>query len=335
MRVAVFNTKKFERELLQRYAPDYGHQIVFFEQRLTEQTAPLAAGFAAVCAFVNDNLNAEVLKQLHENGTKLIALRSAGFNNVDMFEAHQLGLTVVRVPEYSPCAVAEHTIALIMALNRKVCRANLRVREGNFSLDGLVGFELHGRTVGIIGTGRIGKVVARILNGFGCNLIACDLFPDPQCRSLGVKYLSLEELAYESDVITLHCPLTHQTHHMINAETISLMKTGVMLINTSRGALIDTKAAIEALKSGKIGYLGLDVYEEEADIFFEDLSDKIIQDDVLARLLTFPNVIITSHQGFFTQNALENIAKTTFANITDFEKGRHCPNEISLELIKK
>lgn len=335
MKIAVFSTKPFERTVLQQYASDYGHKLVFFEQRLTEQTAPLAAGFVAVCVFTNDNLNREVLKKLSETGTKLIALRCSGFNNVDMFTAAQLALTVVRVPEYSPYAVAEHTIALIMTLNRKVCRANSRVREGNFSLEGLMGFELHGRTVGIVGTGRIGKVVAKILNGFGCNLLACDLFPDPECKTLGVNYLSLEEIAYESDIITLHCPLTHQTHHLINAEIITLMKTGAMLINTSRGALIDTKAVIEALKSGKIGYLGLDVYEEEADIFFEDLSDKIIQDDVLARLLTFPNVIITGHQAFFTKNALENIIKTTLANVSDFENDRHCPNEITIELIRR
>jgi len=334
MNVAVFSTKSFDRMFLQEHNSSYGHSLVFFEDRLTEHSVSLAAGFEAVCVFANDRLNRQILTTLSDNGTRLIALRCAGFNNVDLPAADELGLTVVRVPEYSPHAVAEHTVALIMALNRKVCRANSRVREGNFSLEGLLGFELCGRTVGIVGTGRIGKVVAKILKGFECALLASDPFPSPECESLGVSYVSFERLSAQSDIITLHCPLMPHTYHLINDEVISRMKAGVMLINTSRGALIDTKAVIEALKSGKIGYLGLDVYEEEADVFFEDLSDKIIHDDVLARLLTFPNVIVTGHQAFFTQTALENIAKTTLSNITDFEKSQPCPNQITLELIR-
>jgi len=335
MKVAVFSTKRFDKAFLEKHNSSYGHKLVFFEERLTEQNTALAIGFRTVCVFVNDQLNSKVLTELSVNGTRLIALRCAGFNNVDIVTANELGLTVVRVPEYSPYAVAEHTVALIMALNRRVCRAHSRVREGNFSLEGLLGFELNGSTIGIVGTGRIGKIVAKILNGFGCVLLAFDPSPNSECRSFGVKYVSLDELYSKSNVITLHCPLMPRTGHMISAETISRMKTGIMLINTSRGALIDTKAVIEALKSGKIGYLGLDVYEEEADLFFEDLSDQIIQDDVLARLLTFPNVIITSHQAFFTRNALENIAKTTLANITDFEKGQPCANEINAEIIMR
>lgn len=333
MKVAVFSTKPFDRMFLERFNTFYSHTLVFFEQRLVESSAPLAIGFEAVCVFVNDELDSKVLEELCTNGTRLIALRSAGFNNVDIAAAERLGLTVVRVPEYSPYAVAEHTIALIMALNRKVCRAHSRVRDGNFSLEGLLGFELHGLTAGIVGTGRIGKIVARILNGFGCALLACDPYPDSECESFGVRYVSFEQLCSDSDLITLHCPLMPETYHMINAEAISRLKPGVMLVNTSRGALVDTRAVIEALKAGKISYLGLDVYEEEADLFFKDLSNQIIQDDVLARLLTFPNVIITGHQAFFTKHALENIAETTLVNITDFEKGQACANKITAEMM--
>ncbi len=335
MKVAVFSTKRFDKAFLEKHNSCYGHKLVFFEERLTEQNTALATGFRTVCVFVNDQLNSKVLTELSVNGTRLIALRCAGFNNVDIVTAGELSLTVVRVPEYSPYAVAEHTVALIMALNRRVCRAHSRVREGNFSLEGLLGFELHSSAIGIVGTGRIGKIVAKILSGFGCVLLAFDPSPHSDCRSFGVKYVSLDELYSRSDVITLHCPLMPQTHHIISAESIGRMKTGVMLINTGRGALIDTKAVIKALKSGKIGYLGLDVYEEEADMFFEDLSNQIIQDDVLARLLTFPNVLITGHQAFFTRSALENIAKTTIANITDFERGLACANQINVEIMMR
>jgi D-lactate dehydrogenase len=240
---------------------------------------------------------------------------------------------VVRVPAYSPYAVAEHTVGLILTLNRKIHRAYARVREGNFSLDGLLGFDLHGRTVGVIGTGKIGAVVARIMKGFGCQLLAYDPFPNPDCERLGVQYVSLQSLFTASDIVTLHCPLTPETHHLIDAQALGQMKSGVMLINSGRGALIDTQAVIEALKSGQIGYLGLDVYEEEADLFFEDLSDKVIRDDVFARLLTFPNVVITGHQGFFTEEALKSIAETTLANITAFEQGQGAMHEVSAERV--
>jgi D-lactate dehydrogenase len=333
MRVAVFSTKNYDRMFLEAANATCGHELVFFEPRLTEETTALAAQFLAVCVFVNDQLSASVLNALAGQGTRLIALRSAGFNNVDLIAARDLGLTVVRVPAYSPYAVAEHTVGLILTLNRKIHRAYARVREGNFSLDGLLGFDLHGRTVGVIGTGKIGAVVARIMKGYGCRLLAYDPFPNPDCERLGAQYVSLQNLFTASDIVTLHCPLTPETHHLIDAQAIGQMKSGVMLINTGRGALIDTQAVIEALKSGRIGYLGLDVYEEEADLFFEDLSDKVIRDDVFARLLTFPNVVITGHQGFFTEEALKNISETTLANITAFEQGRGAMHEVSAERV--
>jgi D-lactate dehydrogenase len=322
MRVAIFSTKSYDRTFLDAANTAHGHELVFFEPRLTEETTVLAAQFPAVCVFVNDQLNATVLSALAGQGTRLIALRSAGFNNVDLIAARDLGLTAVRVPAYSPYAVAEHTVGLILTLNRKIHRAYARVREGNFSLDGLLGFDLHGRTVGVIGTGKIGAVVARIMKGFGCQLLAYDPFPNPDCERLGAQYVSLQSLFTASDIVTLHCPLTPETHHLIDAQAIGQMKSGAMLINTGRGALIDTQAVIEALKSGRIGYLGLDVYEEEADLFFEDLSDKVIHDDVFARLGAFPNVVITGHQGFFTEEALKSIAETTLSNITAFEQGQ-------------
>ncbi|HSC34151.1 MAG TPA: 2-hydroxyacid dehydrogenase, partial [Thermodesulfobacteriota bacterium] len=287
-----------------------------------------------VCVFVNDTLNPEVLKYLSEHGTRLVALRCAGFNNVDLFAAAELGITVVRVPSYSPEAVAEHTVALVLSLNRKVHRAYARVREGNFSLEGLLGFNLHDKTIGIIGTGKIGFALAKIMKGFGCTVLAFDPYPNPECRALGVIYTDASGLFKESDIITLHCPLTPATHHLIDSKALAKMKRGVMLINTSRGAVIDTKAVIGALKSGKIGYLGLDVYEEEGDLFFEDLSNEVIQDDVFARLLTFPNVLITGHQAFFTREALQAIAETTLSNIADFEKGESCINQITADRVK-
>ncbi|MBD1922678.1 2-hydroxyacid dehydrogenase [Microcoleus sp. FACHB-831] len=329
MKVAVFSTKSYDRQFLEPEAKNCGHEMVFFEPRLTFETSPLAAGFPAICVFVNDKLDEKTLSAIANGGTRLIALRSAGYNNVDLAAARNLGLTVVRVPAYSPHAVAEHTVALILALNRKIHRAYARVREGNFSLDGLLGFDLYERTVGIVGTGKIGAIVAKILNGFGCNLLAYDTKPNPDCEALGVKYVELSELFASSDIVSLHCPLTDETYHLIDADVLNQMKKGVMVINTSRGALIDTEAAIAALKSGKLSYLGLDVYELETDLFFEDLSNSIIQDDVFERLLTFPNAIVTGHQAFFTENALTNIAQTTISNITDFEQGRICPNEVS------
>jgi len=331
MKVAVFSTKTYDRRFLEAANTDYRHELVFFEPSLNVETIILASSFPAVCVFVNDQLDEKVLKALQEQGTRLIALRCAGFNNVDLTAATQLGITVVRVPAYSPYAVAEHTIGLILTLNRQIHRAYNRVREGNFALEGLLGFDLHDRTVGIIGTGKIGMIVTQILKGFGCQLLAYDLYPNPDFETLGAKYVELPELLGTSDIISLHCPITPQTYHLIDRQALEQMKQGVMLINTSRGALIDTKAVIDALKSKKIGYLGLDVYEQESDLFFEDLSNEVIQDDLFERLLTFPNVIITGHQAFFTENALHNIAQITLSNITDFEQGNHCPNQISLE----
>ena len=335
MNIAVFSTKPYDRMFLEAANAAHGHELIYFEPRLTRETSALAAGFPAVCVFVNDQLDATVLAALARQETRLIALRCAGFNNVELAAAREVGLTVVRVPAYSPHAVAEHTLGLVLALNRKIHRAYARVREGNFALDGLLGFDLYGQTVGIVGTGQIGAVVARIMGGFGCRILAHDPFPNPACEALGARYVALPELFADSDMITLHCPLTPQTRHLINARALQQMKPGVMLINTSRGALIDTPSVTEALKSGKIGYLGLDVYEEEADLFFEDLSNIVLQDDVFARLLTFPNVIITGHQAFFTRNALERIAETTLANITTFEQSLASPNEISVDRLMR
>jgi D-lactate dehydrogenase len=320
MKTAVFSAKKYDREFLS--AANYCHELHFFEPHLNEETVGLATGFEAVCVFVNDQVNAAVIAKLRSLGVRLIALRCAGYNNVDLSAATKNGVTVVRVPAYSPYAVAEHTIALMLALNRKLHRAYNRVREGNFALDGLIGFDMHDKTVGVIGTGQIGTVVARILLGFGCPTLAFDPFPNATCGSLGVRYVELNELFAQSDVISLHCPLTPENKHIINDAALGRMKKGVMLVNTSRGALLDTVAIIEGLKSGTIGYLGLDVYEEEEEIFFEDRSGLILSDDVFARLLTFPNVIITGHQAFFTREALSNIAATTIENITKFEKNQ-------------
>lgn len=334
MKVAVFSTKSYDRRFLEAANASHNHELVFFEPRLNQETSLLASGFPGVCAFVNDRLDAPTIDNLASHGVRLIALRSAGFNHVDLTAAKERDITVVRVPAYSPYAVAEHTVGLILSLNRKIHRAYNRVREGNFALEGLLGFDLHGRIVGIVGTGKIGTIVAGILNGFGCQILAYDVSVNPECEALGVKYVSLPQLFAASDIISLHCPLLPQTHHIIDAEALGQMKAGVTIVNTSRGALIDTKAAIAALKSGKIGYLGLDVYEQEEDLFFENLSEQVIQDDVFQRLLTFPNVLITGHQAFFTENALSNIAETTLANISDFEQGRPLANAISVERLR-
>jgi D-lactate dehydrogenase len=328
MRVAVFNTKPYDQQFLCAANAKYHHELVFFEPHLSAKTVKLAEGFRAVCIFINDILDAETLQLLQAGGTELIATRSAGFNHIDLHSAQKLGIKVVRVPAYSPYAVAEHTVGLILCLNRKIHRAYNRVREANFSLDGLLGFDLHGCTVGIIGTGKIGSVTAKILHSFGCHLLGYDIQPNPACLSIGMVYVSLSELLERSDIISLHCPLTPDSYHLINAEAVAKMKQGVMLINTSRGGLVDTSAVIDGLKSGKIGYLGLDVYEQEEGLFFEDLSNQVIQDDVFQRLLTFPNVLITGHQAFFTRNALQNIADTTLANISAYEKGEPCANAL-------
>jgi D-lactate dehydrogenase len=321
MRVAVFSTKPYDEQFLRAANRDASHDLHFYEPRLAVETATLANGCGAVCAFVNDDLGESVLDVLAAGGTRLVALRSAGFNHVDRAAAARLGLAVARVPGYSPHAVAEHAVGLILSLNRRIHRAYNRVRENNFSLTGLLGFDLHGRTVGVVGTGNIGAVFSRIMLGFGCRVLAFDPYPDEACRAMGVEYVPMDDLLRQSDIIALHCPLTPETHHLVNTTTLAAMRDGVMLINTSRGALVDTAAVIDALKSGKIGHLGLDVYEEEADLFFEDLSDRVLGDDVFSRLLTFPNVLITGHQGFFTENALANIAATTIANLTAFEQG--------------
>jgi D-lactate dehydrogenase len=335
MRVAVFSSKAYDRYFLEQANEEHGHELVFLEPRLTPQTTILAADFPAVCVFVNDQVHADVQAVLARQGTRLIATRSAGFNHIDLVAARDLGLKVARVPAYSPYAVAEHTVGLMLALNRKIHRAYNRVREGNFALDGLVGFDLRGQTVGIIGTGQIGRVLAEIMNGFGCRLLAYDLYPHEEFTQLGGRYVDLPTLLAESDVISLHCPLTPETYHLIDATAVAQMKRGVMLINTSRGALLDTPAVIEGLKSGIIGYVGLDVYEEEEDLFFQDLSDQVLQDDVFARLLTFPNVIITGHQAFFTRNALQRIAETTLTNMSDFEQGRPLVNEVTVDRVKR
>lgn len=320
MKVAVFSAKAYDEQYLS--LAGNGLELCFIESRLNNQTASLAQGFDAVCVFVNDQLDAGVLNTLHAGGVRHIALRCAGFNNVDLECAKQLGMGVSRVPAYSPEAVAEHTLALVLTLNRKLHKAYNRIKEGNFSLDGLLGFNLHGKTVGIIGTGRIGLATARLFKGFGCHVLCHDPFPTDEITTLGGKYVELDSLFEQADILSLHCPLTPDTKHMINQQSLTKMKSGVMLINTSRGALIDTQAVIQALKSQKIGFLGLDVYEMEGDLFFEDLSNQIIQDDIFQRLCTFPNVLITGHQGFFTHEALVQIAQTTTNNLRLTAQGK-------------
>lgn len=321
MRVAVFSTKAYDRDFFRAANAAFGHELVFFEARLNAQTAALAKGYPAVCVFVNDDLDARVLLMLQRGGTRLIALRCAGYNNVDLLTASQLELTVARVPAYSPQAVAEHTLALILAAARRIHKAYNRVREGNFSLDGLLGVDIAGKVAGVIGTGKIGRLVAKRLLAFECHVLAFDLATDEELVAAGVEYLTTDEIFRRSDIITLHCPLVPATRHLINEESLAVMKRGVMLVNTSRGALVDARAVTRALKSGKIGALALDVYEEEADLFFEDLSNQVIQDDVFMRMLTFPNVIITGHQAFFTHRAMEHISRQTLENITQFERG--------------
>jgi len=328
MRVAVFSTKPYDREFLDAAARGTKHDLRYYETRLTADTAPLAKGCDAVCIFVNDEADAAALGVLAAEGVKLVACRCAGFNQVDIDEAHKLGLTVVRVPAYSPHAVAEHTVGLLLALNRHIPRAYNRVRDGNFQLDGLMGFDLFNKTVGVVGTGKIGALAAKILHGFGCRILAFDSYINPDCTAIGVDYVGLDELLAQSDVVTLHCPLTPETNKLINEKTLAKMKPGAMLINTSRGDVIDTRAVIDALKSRRLGYLALDVYEEEEHYFFEDFSGRVIEDDVLARLMTFPNVLITGHQAFLTREAIGNIASTVIDSLTNFEEGRPLPNKV-------
>ena len=328
MKIAVFSTKSYDKVYFEKNQGKHKHTFTYFETALNVDTTNLAMGYEGICVFVNDKIDKETIENLSKNGVKLIALRCAGFNNVDLKAAQEKNIKVVRVPAYSPQAVAEHAVAIILTLNRKTHKVYNRVRESNFSLENLTGFNLHGKTVGVIGTGQIGVAFCKIMIGFGCKIIAYDIQKSEDIISQGVEYQKLNEVLKNSDIISLHCPLTSKTNHIFNKSTFSKMKDGVMLINTSRGALIKTKDAVEALKNGKIGYLGIDVYEQEEHLFFEDLSESIIQDDLIQRLISFPNVLITPHQGFFTEEALTQIAVTTLKNISDFEEGKDLPNEV-------
>ncbi|PLK49369.1 2-hydroxyacid dehydrogenase [Uliginosibacterium sp. TH139] len=331
MRIAVFDTHPYDERALSEANASGAHQLEFFEERLHDKTVELAAGFDAVCPFVNCRLTEHVLQRLAELGVRLVALRAAGFNGIDIAAAERAGIVVARVPAYSPEAVAEHAFALLLTLVRKTHRAYNRVREQNFSLDNLEGFTLHGKTYGSLGAGRIGQCAMRIAKGFGCKLIAYDPYENPAIAAeIGFEYASLERVLAEADVISLHLPLTEQSHHIINAAALAQTRRGVILINTSRGGLIDTPALIEALKSGQVGGVGLDVYEMEEGVFFHDLSDRPLQDDQLARLMTFPNVLITSHQGFLTREALNAIAQTTLASASAFERGAEVINRVRL-----
>jgi D-lactate dehydrogenase len=335
MRVAVFSTKAYDRRFLDTANSGFGHTIDYFEARLDASTAALAEGYRAVCVFVNDRVDAAVLETLAAGGTTLVALRCAGYNNVDLEAAERLGVAVVRVPAYSPEAVAEFTIGLILALDRNIPRAWARVRDNNFALDGLIGRNLSGRKVGVVGAGRIGALVARTLRvGFGCEVLACDLVEDPELVAIGVRYAPVDALLREVDLITLHCPLTPDTRHLIDRDRLAAARPGVMIVNTSRGALIDTAALIEGLKSRKVGSVALDVYEQEADLFFEDLSNQIVQDDVFQRLLTFPNVLITGHQAFLTEEALSAIAEITLTSLADAEAGWSLTCQVTMRQVR-
>lgn len=326
MRIAVFSTCSYDQEFLEKY--NSGHELVFFQEVLSLQNVILTKGFDAVCLFVNDHADEQVISMLDDNGVRLILLRCAGFNNVNLDAAEEFGIKVLRVPAYSPEAVAEHAMAMILTLNRKTHKAYNRVKEGNFSLDSLMGFNLYQCKVALIGTGKIGRAFYHILKGFGCKVMAYDPYPDELLQQDGLLYGNLEDVLCDAEIVSLHCPLTDQTFHMINEQSLKFFKKGAMLINTSRGALIHTSAVIDALKSAQLGYLGLDVYEQESALFFHDLSGEIIQDDLIARLISFPNVLITSHQGFFTQQAMRQIAEITFANVDAFAAGRPMHNEI-------
>ncbi|SFD00110.1 2-hydroxyacid dehydrogenase [Pragia fontium] len=326
MKLAIYSTKQYDRKYIDIANKRFGLNLEFFDFKLSPQTAKTAEGCEAVCIFVNDDGSRPVLEELAKLGVKILALRCAGFNNVDLDAAHELGLQVVRVPAYSPEAVAEHAIGLMMSLNRRIHRAYQRTRDANFSLEGLIGFNMHNRTAGIIGTGKIGVATMRILKGFGMRLLAFDPYPSAQALELGAEYVDLPTLYAESDVISLHCPLTPENHHLLNAEAFNQMKNGVMIINTSRGGLIDSPAAIDALKQQKIGSLGMDVYENERDLFFEDKSNDVIQDDVFRRLSSCHNVLFTGHQAFLTEEALLSISETTLQNVLQLERGEPCPN---------
>ena len=328
MKIAMFSTKEYDKRYFEKFNVDKNFDIEFFETRLDSHTVGLTKGFEAVCVFVNDKIDEKTLEAMHQNGIKLVALRCAGFNNVDLEAARKFDVKVVRVPAYSPEAVAEHAIALIMTLNRKTHKSYNRVREGNFSLNNLIGFNLSNKTVGVVGTGRIGVALCRILIGFGCKVIAYDLYPSDALIRMGIEYVDLDELFRQAEVISLHCPLTTETKHMINEKTLDVMKDGVMIINTSRGELIKTSDVIQGLIDRKVGYLGIDVYEQEEDLFFKDLSEHIIEDEFILRLNSFPNVLITSHQAYFTNDAMIEIASTTLDNIRDFKEGNALLNEV-------
>ncbi|RZA17281.1 MAG: 2-hydroxyacid dehydrogenase [Proteobacteria bacterium] len=330
MKITLFSATAYDRTFFDLALKGRSHEIVYTDAKLEAGTVHLADGCAAVCAFVNDKIDRGCSEALARAGVRLIALRCAGFNNVDLDAAKDFGLSVARVPSYSPSAIAEHTLGLILCLNRHIHRAYNRTREGNFSLNGLLGFNIQGKTAGIVGTGKIGSKVARLLTGFGCRILAFDPIESPECLQMGVTYCSKDEILQQSDILTLHCPLTPVTANFINADAISRMKPGAMLVNTSRGAILDTKATIKALKSGKIGSLAIDVYEQEADMFFHDRSDTIIQDDVLTRLMTFPNVLVTGHQAFLTREALLEIAETTIATIDAFERNGVLPEAVTI-----
>lgn len=330
MRIAVFSAKRYDRALLDAANARYGHEIVYFEALLEPETVSLAHGYPAVCVFVNDRVDASVIEALAAGGTRIIATRSTGFNQIDLKAAALARIPVVRVTDYSPYSVAEFAVGLLLTLNRKIHKAYNRTRDGNFELDGLMGVDLHGRCVGVIGTGKIGCVFAAIMNGFGCEVVGYDKFPQVRFEQAGGRYVDLDALCARADIISLHVPLTPDTHHIVNQRSLAAMKHGALLINTSRGGLIDTEAAIEALKGGRLGGLAIDVYEQEADLFFHDLSSRIITDDVIQRLVSFPNVIVTGHQAFFTREAMGTISATTLESISDFEAGRPLRNEVRL-----
>jgi D-lactate dehydrogenase len=328
MRVAFFSTKSYDKDSFNHYVTSHNHEITFFEPKLDSRTVALAKGYNAICSFVNDHLDEKILLQLSEMGVKNIVLRCAGYNHVDLKKTSELEFKICRVPAYSPEAVAEHALALLMTLSRKTHKAYNRVRENNYSIEGLTGFNIHGKKAGVIGTGAIGKAFCKIMLGMGCKVLAYDLYENEDLKRLGVTYLPIEQLFEQSEIISLHCPLNPETFHLINNKSLSKMKDGVVLINTSRGALIETKAVIKALKNRKVGNLGIDVYEQEEDLFFQNLSEEILLDEQIARLMTFPNVLITGHQAFLTNEALDQIAKITLQNLDELAAGGKLTNEV-------
>ena len=331
MKIAVFSARPYDREFMSAANAKAAHQLCFFDAALELETCALAAGHEAVCIFVNDTADAGVLEALAAGGTRLVALRCSGFNNIDLKAAARLGLKVVRVVAYSPYSVAEHAVALLLTVNRKIHRAYNRTRDSNFELDGLMGFDLHGKTVAVVGTGRIGRVFSKIMCGFGCEVLGHDKYPSAEFEVLGARYADLAEICAKADIISLHCPLTPETHHIVNADMLSRLKRGALLINTSRGGLVETEAVVEALKSGQLGGLALDVYEQEADLFYRDWSSTVVSDDVFERLLSFPNVIVTGHQAFFTREAITTICQTTIDSLSEFAAGRTLSNELRLD----